>query len=232
MPELMPPSVKTERICARGHRYLKSSDCPVCPVCEREKGANRAYPFPLAAPARRALEHAGITSLRMLAGYTEADILALHGMGRKGVVQLKEAMQKAGLRFQPPGKTKDKRNQTMKKNKVPATIDEYIAGFPGPVQEMMQQIRSTIHRAAPGVAETIKYAMPAFTLRGNLVFFAGYNQHIGFYPAPVNHPAFAKALAGYKTGRGSVQFPLHQTMPLALVTRIVKHRVKEQMLKK
>lgn len=119
----------------------------------------------------------------------------------------------------------------MKKKKIPATVDEYIAGFPGPVQERMQQIRSTIHRAAPGVTETIKYAMPAFTLKGNLVFFAGYNHHIGFYSAPVNDPAFAKALAGYKTGRGSVQFPLHRPMPLALVTRIVKHRVKQQMLK-
>jgi uncharacterized protein YdhG (YjbR/CyaY superfamily) len=118
------------------------------------------------------------------------------------------------------------------KNKTPATIDEYIAGFPAPVREMMQQIRSTIHKAAPGVSETVKYAMPAFTLKGNLVFFAGYKNHIGFYPAPVNEPSFSKALATYKTGRGSVQFPLDKKMPLALVARIVKHRIKQQSLKK
>lgn len=115
--------------------------------------------------------------------------------------------------------------------KTPATVDEYIAGFPQEVQQVLLQVRQTIINAAPRAVETIKYAMPAYTLKGNLVFFAGYKKHIGFYPAPVNDPSFKKALAGYKTGRGSVQFPLDKPMPLALITKIVKHRIRQQSAK-
>jgi uncharacterized protein YdhG (YjbR/CyaY superfamily) len=109
-----------------------------------------------------------------------------------------------------------------------ATIDAYISGFPAPVQKVLKQIRATVRAAAPAAEEAIKYAMPTFMLNGKqLVLFAAFKKHFGFFPAPTGEPAFEKALAGYKTGKGSVQFPLDQEMPLALITRIVKHRIKK-----
>jgi uncharacterized protein YdhG (YjbR/CyaY superfamily) len=106
-------------------------------------------------------------------------------------------------------------------------VDEYIAGFPKEVQKVLELVRMTVKKAAPGAEEKISYAMPAFTLHGlNLVYFAGYKTHIGFYPAPVGMEAFKKDLSEYKTGKGSVQFPLDEPMPLGLITKMVKFRMK------
>lgn len=110
---------------------------------------------------------------------------------------------------------------------LPEDIDSYIAGFPEDVQKRLGQMRATIRKAAPKAEEAIKYAMPTFVLHGNLVHFAAFKNHIGFYPAPTGMEAFKKDLAPYKTGRGSVQFPLDKPLPLALITRIVKLRVRE-----
>ena len=110
----------------------------------------------------------------------------------------------------------------------PQNIDEYIAGFPADVQEVLQQVRETIKHVEPALEETISYAIPTFTLNNsNLVHFAGFKNHIGFYPAPTGSEAFNAELSVYKTGKGSVQFPLGKPMPLDLITRIVKFRVKE-----
>src|SRR6476469_2494291 len=113
----------------------------------------------------------------------------------------------------------------------PETIDAYIAGFPTGIQKMLQQVRATIKKAAPQAAETIKYAMPTFTLNGNLVHFAAFKNHIGFYPAPMGIEAFKKELSVYKSAKGSVQFPIDKPMPLHLISRIVKFRVKHNMEK-
>ncbi len=113
----------------------------------------------------------------------------------------------------------------------PQTIDEYIAGFPPDVQEILQKVRTTIKKAAPGAQETIKYRMPTFLLNGNLVYFAGFKEHIGFYPIPTGIEAFEKELSVYKQGKGSVQFPLDQPIPYGLITKIVKFRVKENLAK-
>ena len=110
---------------------------------------------------------------------------------------------------------------------VPQTIDEYIAGFPPDVQEVLQKIRKTIHEAAPDATEKISYQMPTFYLKGNLVHFAAFKEHIGFYPVPTGIEKFKKELSVYKQGKGSVQFPLDQPMPYELITKIVKFRVKE-----
>jgi len=104
-------------------------------------------------------------------------------------------------------------------------IDEYIAGFPDDVQAILQQIRKTIHDAAPEATEAIAYAIPTFKLNGNLVHFAAFKNHIGFYPTPSGIETFKKELSVYKEGKGSVQFPLDQPMPLDLITRMVKYRV-------
>lgn len=102
-------------------------------------------------------------------------------------------------------------------------IDEYIAGFPKDIQSMLSQIRATIKKAAPGAEEAIKYAIPTFVLNGrNLVHFAAFKNHIGFYPTPTGIESFQKELSKYKQGKGSVQFPLNEPMPLALIIKIVK----------
>ena len=105
-------------------------------------------------------------------------------------------------------------------------IDDYIAGFPKEVQAMLQQIRSTISKSAPGAEEAIKYAIPTFVMNGkNLVHFAAFKNHIGFYPTPTGIESFKKELSKYKQGKGSVQFPLDEPVPLALITKIVKYNL-------
>ncbi|RZL52073.1 MAG: hypothetical protein EOO93_22690 [Pedobacter sp.] len=107
------------------------------------------------------------------------------------------------------------------------TIDAYISGFPMHTREMLEQIRSTIKSAAPDAIEAIKYAIPTFILNGNLIHFAGYKNHIGLYPAPSGMEQFEEEVAIYKTGKGTLQFPIDQPMPLDLIARIVKFRVQE-----
>jgi uncharacterized protein YdhG (YjbR/CyaY superfamily) len=113
----------------------------------------------------------------------------------------------------------------------PSTIDEYIAGLPGPVGKILEELRVTIRKAAPGAEETINYGIPTFTLNGNLVHFAAFKNHIGFYPAPSGIEAFKKELSVYVGAKGSVQFPIEKPLPLNLVTRIVKFRVSENLEK-
>lgn len=118
-----------------------------------------------------------------------------------------------------------------KTNSTPATIDEYIAGFSPDVQAILQKIRETIQDAAPEATEAIKYQMPTFVLNGNLVHFGAFKHHIGFYPVPSGIEKFKKELSKYKGAKGSVQFPLDEPMPYALIGRIVKFRVKENKAK-
>lgn len=116
-------------------------------------------------------------------------------------------------------------------NEKPSTVDEYISSFPQDVQDVLQQVRAVIRKAAPTAEETIAYAMPAYKLNGPLVYFAGYKGHIGFYATPTGHEAFKKELSKYKEGKGSVQFPLSEPMPSKLIEKIVKFRVKENLAK-
>ena len=114
---------------------------------------------------------------------------------------------------------------------TPKTIDEYIAGFPEDVQEILQQIRKTIREAAPEAEEAISYQMPTFRLRGNLVHFAAFKTHIGFYPTPTGTEQFQAELSVYKGGKGSVRFPLDEPIPYDLIRRIVAFRVEESLEK-
>lgn len=107
------------------------------------------------------------------------------------------------------------------------TIDEYISQFPMDIQEKLQQLRTVIKEEAPQAAEKISYQMPTFYLNGNLVHFAAFKNHIGFYPAPSGIAAFAEQLSQYKSAKGSVQFPLDEPLPLELVREIVRYRVQE-----
>ena len=108
-------------------------------------------------------------------------------------------------------------------------MDEYIAGFPKEVQEILERIRRTIKKSAPEAEETIKYKMPTFTLNGNLVYFAAFRNHIGFYPPVTGFKEIREELAAYEGPKGSLTFPFDKPIPYDLISRIVKFRVKENL---
>ena len=114
---------------------------------------------------------------------------------------------------------------------APATIDEYIRACPRDVQKKLSDLRATIRKAAPEATEKISYGMPTFFHHRNLVHFAAFKNHIGFYPAPSGIAAFEDEISPYFTSKGTLQFPLDEPLPLELVTRIVKFRVAENMAK-
>lgn len=110
---------------------------------------------------------------------------------------------------------------------VDPSIDAYIRGFPASTQKLLNQIRSTIRKAAPGASEKISYGIPTFFLNENLVHFAGYDKHIGFYPGGAGIEVFADELAAFETSKGTVRFPIDRPLPLRLVTKIVRFRVSQ-----
>jgi uncharacterized protein YdhG (YjbR/CyaY superfamily) len=114
-----------------------------------------------------------------------------------------------------------------KSRTAPKTIDEYIKTFPGDIQEKLRAMRKTIRAAAPEAEEKISYQIPTFFLNGNLVHFAAYEKHVGFYPTSSGVRVFKKELSLYKTSKGTVQFPIGKPLPLALVSKIVRFRVSE-----
>lgn len=117
----------------------------------------------------------------------------------------------------------------METQAAPRTVDEYIAQFPPEVQQVLERVRQTVREAAPEAVEKISYGMPTFYLQGNLVHFAAYERHIGFYPTPTGIEAFGQELAQYQSGKGSVRFPLDQPIPYDLIRRIVLARVGENL---
>jgi uncharacterized protein YdhG (YjbR/CyaY superfamily) len=119
----------------------------------------------------------------------------------------------------------------MKTTTTPVSVNSYISSFPAETRTLLEKIRVTIQKAAPKAEETISYQMPAYKLNGMLVYFAGYKNHIGFYPGAAGIAEFKKEIAAYKNAKGSVQFPLDEPLPLALVTKIVKFRVKQNLEK-
>ncbi len=110
-------------------------------------------------------------------------------------------------------------------------VDVFIAKYPKEVQEVLTKVRQTIRDAAPEAMETINYGIPTFQLNGNLVHFSALTNHIGFYPTPSGIEKFQKELSKYEGAKGSVKFPLDQPIPYALITKIVKFRVKENLAK-
>ena len=114
---------------------------------------------------------------------------------------------------------------------TPKNFDDYVERFPKDVQQRLQKMRLAVKKAAPRAKEKISYGIPAFTLNGMLVWFAAFKNHIGFYPRTSAIAAFKKELSGYKGAKGSVQFPFDKSLPLPLISRIVKFRVKENLSK-
>jgi uncharacterized protein YdhG (YjbR/CyaY superfamily) len=113
------------------------------------------------------------------------------------------------------------------------TIDEYIATFPTEIQQKLQEMRATIKAAAPEAQEKISYQMPTFYLHGNLVHFAAFKNHIGFFPGAIENisQAFSSEISKYMTGKGTLQFPEREALPLDLVSRIVKYRAAQNLEK-
>ena len=112
------------------------------------------------------------------------------------------------------------------------TMDDYINTFPEDVRAILNELRQTIRDVAPEAEETINYQIPTFTLNGNLVHFAAFPNHIGFYPTPSGMEAFKQELSVYKGAKGSIQSPIDEPLPLPLIRRIVKYRVKENLERK
>src|SRR5690606_521651 len=109
----------------------------------------------------------------------------------------------------------------------PATVDGYIAAFPPEVQAKLQQLRSLIKRLVPQASEKISYGIPTFFHKKNLVHFAAFKTHIGFYALPTVNEVFKKELSRYTVGRGSIQFPLDEELPVELIEKLVAFRVME-----
>lgn len=117
-------------------------------------------------------------------------------------------------------------NSSAKKYK---DVDEYITLFPKDIQKILKEIRATIQKSAPKAVEGIAYGMPAYKFNGKpLAYFAAFTKHIGFYATPNGHKAFLKELAKYKQGKGSVQFPIDEPVPLTLIGKMVKFNMKNQ----
>jgi uncharacterized protein YdhG (YjbR/CyaY superfamily) len=114
--------------------------------------------------------------------------------------------------------------------KSPA-VDAYIAAFPAPVQARLKKVRATIRKAAPGATEIISYRIPAFKLHGVLVFFAGFKAHIGLFPPVRGNAALEKSAARYAGPKGNLRFPHAEPLPLPLISRIVRHKLKQDLAK-
>lgn len=120
----------------------------------------------------------------------------------------------------------------MKDSKKVENIDDYISDFSVETQKYLNEMRELIRKLAPDSVESISYAIPTFSLNGKyLVYFAGFKNHIGLYPTPVGMEAFKEELLNYKTGKGSVQFPLNKPLPIALITKIVKYQIEQNEIK-
>ena len=115
------------------------------------------------------------------------------------------------------------------KKATPKTIEEYIEAAPEKTREKLRQMHASIRKAAPGAVESLKWSMPAYSYKRILVTFAVFKQHIGFYPTPSAVKVFAKDLSKFKTAAGSIQFPLDKPLPLSLITKITRFRVKESL---
>ncbi len=134
-----------------------------------------------------------------------------------------------GYHGSPMGPGADLEARAMPANPTPESIDAYIAQFPAHTRRMLEEVRGVVRSSAPEATETISYAIPTFYLNGNLVHFAGYRSHIGFYPGAKTIEAFRKDIEGYASAKGSVQFPLDRPVPGDLIRRMVEFKVAENL---
>lgn len=118
------------------------------------------------------------------------------------------------------------------KQTAPKTIDEYISNFPQDIQEILERIRAIIKKAAPKAQESISYGIPAFRMRETyLIYFAGHKKHIAIYPVPTGNAEFNEEISAYRTGRGTLQFPLDKSIPYSLIRKLVKHSLQDNLMR-
>ncbi len=165
------------------------------------------------APALRALEGLGIVSLEDLTGHTRSRLEELHGVGPKALGILETEMKKLRLRFADESDSGE--------------VAAYIESFTGETLKKLREIRGIVRGAIPEAREKMAYGMPTCYYKENVVHFAGYAEHIGFYPTPSGIAQFAPELERYKTSKGAVQFPLTEALPKELIVAIIRYRMDE-----
>jgi uncharacterized protein YdhG (YjbR/CyaY superfamily) len=209
-----------QRTCPNGHVFMKTSDCPTCPRCEAERAPTNGWMAKLGAPARRALEGAGIRSLEQLASWSEKDLLALHGFGPATLPVLRKELKAIGLQFTTP--TKSMRELPKK----PSNTDEYLMQLPADQRKALQRLRKQILAAVPGTEEGFGYGVPAFKYNGHpLVYFGASKNHCGLYGSVP--PGFKEALKGFKMGKGSIQFTPEKPIPSDGLKRLLRAKAAE-----
>jgi len=161
-------------------------------------------------PAGRALEELGIRSPEDASRYSHSRLEELHGMGKKALILLESGLESRNLDFAD--------------DDPDPRVEEYIAGFSGEVNRRLLLMRELIRRAIPKARETVAYGMPTYRYRENLVHFAGYKNHIGFYPTPEGILKFREEFADFPQSKGAVQFPLDRPLPEELVTAVSLYR--------
>jgi uncharacterized protein YdhG (YjbR/CyaY superfamily) len=208
------------RTCPNGHRYNKSSDCPTCPHCERSRTKTEGWLTALGAPARRALEQAGINTLKRLAQRSEQDLLALHGIGPASMPVLRKELAAAGLQFKGPT------SKSMTGTARPMDTDAYLDQLQAAQRKALQLLRKRILAAAPGAEEHFGYGMPAFKYNGHPMLYIGAaRNHCALYGSV---PAGLKEeLKEFKVSKGAIQFTPDKPLPAALVKAIVKMKCAE-----
>jgi len=209
-----------QRTCPNGHVFMKTSDCPTCPRCEAARAPKEGWLSVFSAPARSALEHAGITTVKKLAQHTRKEVLALHGMGPASLPNLQAALDRAGLSFKAPPPKAAKQAV----GKGTARIDDYLKSLPKDKRDALQKLRKQILAAAPGAEEHFGYGLPGFKYNGHPMLYIGAAKHhcalYGSVP-----PGFKEQLKDFKTSKGTIQFTPEKPLSASLVKAIVKEKV-------
>jgi len=187
-----------------------------------------AFPPGMGKPAIRALETAGYTRLAQLTQVTEAELLQLHGMGPKAIGILREALKAAGKPFAQPDETRGEQEGAQTMATKPSTIDEYLAALSDDKRAALEKLRKAIRAAAPDAEECISYQLPAFRHNGVLVAFGATANHCAFYLMSASTVEAHKGeLKDYDTSKGTIRFQADKPLPVALVRKLVKARVAE-----
>jgi uncharacterized protein YdhG (YjbR/CyaY superfamily) len=208
------------RTCPNGHRFNKTSDCPTCPQCEAERAPKDGWMARLGAPARRALERAGIRTLKELARSTEKEILALHGFGPGSLPILHNELKATELHFTTS--STEMRDLPTK----PTNTDEYLKQLPAEQRKALETLRKQILSAAPGAEEHFGYGLPGFKYNAHpMVYMGAAKNHVALYGSV---PAgFRERLKDFNVRKGAIQFTPEKPLPAALVKDIVKAKVAE-----
>jgi len=181
----------------------------------------------LSGPAKRAILSLGIKTIEDLSGFTNDQISKLHGIGPNAEKTIEKEMKTYGIKYKQDTEKKESPEKLKFK-----TIDEYIKTFPTNTRKTLTDMRNIIQKSAPVAKEKISYNMPAFEWNGILVYFAAYKNHLGFYPTSSGMKAYKDELTPYKFSKGAIQFPLNQPLPNKLISKIVKFRLEEHLMKK